>query len=191
MNYVLPLIGEAWDHSRRRRRRGYVTMAALLALVALAVVSVPGSPRPGANVGVGLRIPSGTIQLSPTAAFTQAPYMGVHCPVANSIACDEVGLAVWLRRPAYSVDASIAGASLPLNWFGEEYPLGDVARSRRAFDGYLHRAGIVSRLHVRALSGAMWFGDGAPSAMVWVLINYRDGHHALTHLRVPLMAGWG
>jgi hypothetical protein len=191
MDYVLPLIGEAWDHSRRRRRRGYLAAAVLLALVALAVVGVSMSPHPGARSGVGLRIPSGTIQISPSAAFTQAPYMGVHCPVANSIACDEVGLAVWLRRPAYSVDASIAGASLPLNWFGEEYRLRDLSRPRRAFYGYLHPAGIVSRLHVRGLTGAMWFGEGTPSPMVWVLINYGDGHRAVTHLRVPLMAGWG
>lgn len=166
-------------------------MAALLALVALAVVGLPSSPHPGAKSGIGLPIPSGTIQLSPSAAFTQPPYMGVHCLDANSIACDEVGLAVWLRRPAYSVDASIAGASLPLNWFGEEHRLRDLSRPRRAFDSYLHPAGIVSRLHVRPVTGALWFGEGSPSPMVWVLIAYGDGHHALTRLRVPLMAGWG
>src|SRR5438270_737090 len=53
----------------------------------------------------------------PTAdrVFSKDPYMGVACHVANSIACDRVGLAVWLRRPAIAVSASIAGAILKLD----------------------------------------------------------------------------
>lgn len=191
MDYVIPLIGEAWDHRRRRRRRACAAAVTLFAVAGLAVTLAPGSSHPGPSSAVGFRIPNGTIRLSSGAAFSQSPYLGVHCSVPNSISCDEVGLAIWLRHPAYSVEASIAGAPLPLNWFGEEHRLGHLSKPRRAFDGYLHPAGIASRLHVRAVDGDMWYGSGTPSPMVWVLISYRDGHYALTHLRVPLNAGWG
>jgi hypothetical protein len=42
---------------------------------------------------------------SVTPLFSQPPYVGVACPTANSIACDRVGLAIWLRRPAARVNA--------------------------------------------------------------------------------------
>lgn len=191
MDYVIPLIGEAWDHRRRRRRRVSLLAATLLALAVLTAVFVSGLVRKTPSSVIGLRIPSGTIELTPSAAFSQSPYMGVHCSIPNSISCDEVGLAIWLRHPAYSVEASIAGAPFPLNWLGDERRLGYLSRPRRAFDGYLHPAGIVSRLHVQALSGGMWYGSGTPLPMVWVLINYGDGQLAVTHLRVPLNTGWG
>jgi hypothetical protein len=193
MDYVIPLIDEAWDHHRRRHRRVYLAAAALLALAALVAAVAPGTSRTGlkGSPNVGVSVPKGTVRVSPSAAFSQAPYMGVNCPVANSIRCDQVGLAVWLRHPAYSVDASIAGAFVRLNWFGDEYRLGHLARPRRAFDGYLRPAGIVSRLHVRPVGGSMWYGDDTPSPTVWVLINYGADRHALTRLQVPLMAGWG
>ena len=40
-------------------------------------------------------------------AFAQDPSMGVACHVPNWIGCDRVGLAVWLRRPAIAVSATI------------------------------------------------------------------------------------
>jgi hypothetical protein len=40
--------------------------------------------------------------------------MGVSCPIPNSFACDRVGVAVWLREPALSVDAAIAGREVQL-----------------------------------------------------------------------------
>jgi hypothetical protein len=191
MDYVIPLIGEAWEHRRRRRRRAYLAVAALLCMAAVGMEVAAGSPRIAPKLTVGFRVPSGTVQMSPSAVFSQAPYMGVHCPVPNSIACDQVGLAIWLRHPAFSVEASIAGATVPLDWFGDERRLGHLSKPRRAFDGYLQPAGIVRRLHVQPAPGRMWYGNGTPSPLVWVLIDYGTDHRVLTHLRVPLMAGWG
>jgi hypothetical protein len=48
------------------------------------------------------------------AVFVQDAYMGVACHIANSIACNRVGLAVWLARPA-TVTATIEGASCRLD----------------------------------------------------------------------------
>ena len=78
-----------------------------------------------------------------------------------------------------------------MNWFGDER----VVTSRRPhtdFDGYLHPAGIVSTMHVHPMSGtSTWLGDGTPSPTVWLLIDYGHGRYVLTHLQVPLAAGWG
>lgn len=190
MDYVIPLIGEAWDHRRRRHRRWSLAAAIVIlsgAVVGLASVVIPAGPR----VVAGMLIPKTTVEMPSAAAFSQPPYMGVSCSVPNSVACDRVGLAIWLRRPAYSVDASIAGAPFRLDWFGDEYRFGRQSPPRRAFTGYLQPAGIVGRLHVRPLTGAMWYGSGNPLPMVWVLINYGRGRYVLTQLRVPLNTGWG
>jgi SAM-dependent methyltransferase len=37
----------------------------------------------------------------------------------------------------------------------------------------------------------LWQGDPTPYPVVWLLIDYGRGRHAVTHLRVPLSAGWG
>lgn len=189
MDYVAPLFHEAWE--RRRRRRRLVLGGAALALAALLAVLVYASRRGPAPAPVsgGLRQPAEVTRLSPGAVMAQPPYMGVRCPIPNSIACDEVGLAIWLKRPARAVTASIAGMPLAMNRFGDE--LITSTRPRREFDGYLQPAGIVSRLHVHTGGGNIWLGEGAPSPVVWLLIDYGHGHYALTHLRVMLSAGWG
>lgn len=118
--------------------------------------------------------------------------MGVACPVANSIACDRVGLAVWLRRPARAVTATIAGAPVALDWHGDQPPASGASGPRRAFDGYLQPAGIVTRLHVTPESGGLrWFGDGAPSPVVRFRIDYGHGRVVRTQQPVELAAGWG
>ena len=118
--------------------------------------------------------------------------MGVACPVANSIACDRVGLAVWLRRPAKTVTATIAGVPVALDWHGDRPPTATPPRLRRAFDGFLRPAGIVSRLHVTPVPGSTrWLGSGAPSPLVTFRVDYGDGRVAVTRERVQLAAGWG
>lgn len=134
--------------------------------------------------------------------------MGVSCPVANSIACDRVGLAVWLKHPALSITATIAGAHLILDYRGDlRYP-GD--KLRTAFDGFLQPAGIVSRLHVKPVEGnvvytthghvhvavrhQMWFGDvrDYPQPVpVRLTIHEPGGRTVDTRTNVELAAGWG
>jgi hypothetical protein len=114
--------------------------------------------------------------------------MGVACRVANSIACDRVGLAVWLRRPAVSVDATIAGRRLKLDdpsWSGR-------AREglRTMFAGFLQPAGLA-QLRVRPNASGRWYGVNAPSPTVRVWIDYGHGRYAATDVSVLLTAGWG
>jgi hypothetical protein len=144
--------------------------------------------------------------VAPSEVLSRAPYIGVRCPVANSIACDRVALAVWLKHPAAKVSATIAGARLSLSPRSEiAYP-GD--GPDRAFAGDLQPAEIVSRLHVRPVEGnvistkhgkahvgsrrRMWFGDGStPPTRVRLTIHEPSGRTVVTSLRVPLGTGWG
>jgi hypothetical protein len=130
--------------------------------------------------------------------------MGVSCQLPNSIACDRIGLSVWLRRPALAVTATIAGASLKLNdpnWSG-------TARVGRrpafVFAGFLQPAGIISRLrltpdpggktwmaHPDSSTSSMTGAAPAPAPRVQVRIDYGHGRIVLTELNVALSPGWG
>jgi hypothetical protein len=89
--------------------------------------------------------------VAPATVLSRSPYTGVACPQPNAIACGRVGLAIWLKRPAISVNATIAGQALELNWFGEERVAGN--KPRTAFDGYLQPAGLTTRLHLKRTEG--------------------------------------
>ena len=66
----------------------------------------------------------------------------------RKVACDRVGLAVWLRRPALAVTATINGESLKLDWAGDRPPRFASHRPRTAVDGFLQPAGLTTRLHM-------------------------------------------
>jgi hypothetical protein len=202
MQYVAWLIDEAWDHRRRRLLRLAVgVMAGLVAVIASLAFSRGGEFTLGGS-------PPPITVLAPSRALSQPPYMGVTCPIANSIGCDRIGLAVWLKQPAVSITATIAGSPpFALDWFGDERRLSQ-QRPHRDFDGYLQPAGIVSRLHVQPVEGTevltghgrtilinspqMWFGEGSPPpALVNLTIHYADGRTVFTKVRVDLATGWG
>jgi len=112
------------------------------------------------------------------------PYLGVSCAMPNSIACDRVGLAVWLKRPASRVTAEIDG---------RRFALDDPEASARPemFAGYLQPAGLRDGdLRVPARAGDRWFGAGDVSARVrlWVAAG---GRTRTVRVEVPLRAGWG
>jgi hypothetical protein len=102
--------------ARRLQRRRRATVALVMILMAFGVVVAfgPGgrSVRPA---GPAHSQPSPVLALDSGALFSQPPYMGVSCGVANSIACDRIGLTVWLRRPARAVTAMIAGSAFRLD----------------------------------------------------------------------------
>jgi hypothetical protein len=134
---------------------------------------------------------------SPSEVLARDPYMGVSCGIPNSIACDRVGLSVWLRHPAVGVTATIAGAPVKLDdrqWSGPR------RHGRRTlFAGFLHPAGIIGRLHVTPDPGSptTWEANSAvpavspPPANVRLRIDYGHGLVVATQIRVELHAGWG
>ena len=118
--------------------------------------------------------------------------MGVACRQPNSIACDRVGLAVWTRRFARGVRATIAGRELQLedpSWSGESRH-----GLRRLFAGFLHHAGLRGRgpLAVRVENGHnRWTGVHPVELRVRLLITYADGSQLTTTVRTGLSPGWG
>ena len=183
-----PIIQEAWEH--RRRRHQTIAAAALASAVTVGIAAGLASAGPGSPSGKPSSAPA--IALAPSTVLSQAPYMGVSCPVANSIACDRVGLAVWLTHPALSVTAVIVGARLVLDYRGEFRYRGE--KPRTIFDGFLQPASIVSRFHVHPVGHQMWFGDArdypAPFSMR-LTIHEPGGCTVITHTDVELSTGWG
>jgi hypothetical protein len=176
--------------ARRRQRRRRAAVALALLAAGLAGLGVLREAHPGSTPDVGgSRWTPSPLILDPSAVFSQTPYMGVACGIPNSIGCDRIGLAIWLRRPALTVTATIAGRSFALDdreWSGPEH---DGARTR--FAGFLAPAGITTALGVRAERGRYWSGSGTPSPLVIVRIVERDHRAIEVWTNVDLMAGWG
>ena len=170
------------DAARRRQRRRRIGVAAVVVAAGVSALIVargddgraperrPSTPR--------------AVAVAPDGVVART-YMGVSCHRANWIGCDRVGLAVWLKRPAEAVRATIAGRPLRL--------ADPVWSTRpRMFAGFLQPAGMRSRMHVRPdTRQQLWFGEDAPSPLVRLWITYGDGRVITTRLRVMLAAGWG
>jgi hypothetical protein len=116
--------------------------------------------------------------------------MGIACGRANSIssatACDRIGLAVWLERPAEHVTASIAGRLLTLSNTGE--------RGERLgyWEAFLHPAGLGGGpLRLPRRADDFWAGEPPVSAMVRIEVEYADGSTAATARRLALRPGYG
>jgi hypothetical protein len=177
------------DEARRRqsRRRLVIAVAttALVAGILAARLVGGGQTRHAAMPGRPL-----VLNVSPAAVLAGSPFMGVACRVANSIACDRVGLAVWLRRPALSVSATIDGRALRLDnaaWSGATH------RGRRSmFAGFLRPVGLVNMLHLTTSAGPVrWLGNDAPSPQVTLRIDDGNSRVSVTRVDVYLSAGWG
>jgi hypothetical protein len=117
----------------------------------------------------------------------RGPYLGVSCPQANSIACDRVGLQVWLKRSAARVTATINGQPLMLHAGG----LG--GRGPTYWEGYLQPAGMLGGpLKVTPDRGRyFWQGRHPKDARVVIAIHRRNGSTDEASLSVALRAGWG
>ena len=133
--------------------------------------------------------------MRPAAVLAQPPYMAIACRVANSIACDRIGLAVWLRRPAVWVDATVGGRTLKLDWHGDQPPRFARPGPRTAFDGFLAPAGLRTRLGVRSSAGSLWAPSpsNSPAPLVSLRIGWGKGRIriSVTQVSVPLSGGWG
>jgi hypothetical protein len=188
------LIKEA--RQRQRRRRG--TLAGIVtAAAAIGLFAVLGPGRPDNSRHARAQGGAGVVAETPNDVFAQDPFMGVSCGIPNSIACNRVGLTVWLRHPAISVSATIAGAPLKLDnreWSG---PSRQGRRTR--FAGFLQPAGITGRLHVKPDPGSptTWGANtrviaAIPSPpMVRFRINYGQRRTVVTQTSVFLHQGWG
>lgn len=177
--------------ARRRQRRRRATVALMMLLVGIGVVVAFGrSGQPLRPTQPAARQPSPVLALDNGALFSQPPYMGVACGVPSSIACDRIGLTVWLRRPARAVTATIADRTFRLDdptWSGARHH-----GQRTVFAGFLQPAGITTRLGVTTEQGTYWDGSGdGPDPLVVLTITQPGQPATEAWVNVHLMAGWG
>jgi hypothetical protein len=178
------------EEARRRQRRRRVFLAGTIfaAIAAGLAVDLGGSdrsPGPGRSAPRAAATPSGL--RSPREVFSRPPYLGVACGMPNLVVCDRVGLAVWLRRPAVAVRATIAGRPVKLDDPGWSGPIHD--GRRRLFAGFLQPAGVAGQVTPNA--AGLWFGTGAPSPTIRVWIGHGHGRVVSTQTTAQLSAGWG
>jgi hypothetical protein len=177
------------EAKRRQRRRRAVTTLVLLVTGLVAVVVLPGGDQPGRSRRSLGQQPTALLALDPSALFSQDPYMGVACGIPNSIACDRIGLTVWLRHPAQAVVATVGGRSFRLDdpaWSGPA-----IHGERKQFAGFLQRAGITTGLGVSTQQGTDWEGSDGPSPLTMLQIMRRGQPPVQAWIDVFLHAGWG
>jgi hypothetical protein len=114
-------------------------------------------------------------------------YVGVACPVANSIRCDQLGVAVWIRGPARRVMARLSGRRVTLR------RLGRWSRHVVVWDGRVRHAGIArgpDRIVPRG-GGFYWVGNPPHHVIVCVAVLRGRGAVERTRRRVAVQAGYG
>lgn len=116
---------------------------------------------------------------------TSLPGLGVACPVANSIACDRVGIGVRLDRPATLVTVQVAGRLVSLS------PPTDPRNG--LWIGYLENAGLTrGPLDVHLPPGeTLWFGEPSLRPHVRVTAFLADGTAATLSATDTLLPGFG
>jgi len=118
--------------------------------------------------------------------LARAPYLGVSCREPNSIACDRVRLAVWLRAPVRRLSATIDGRSFRLR---------PPPRRDGYWEGPLRPAGLLtpgSALHVIPDRGRhRWVGRHRVRTRIRLSAVDADGARARTEVAVDLHAGYG
>jgi hypothetical protein len=193
------------EQARRRARKRRLIYAAAAATLLLTIAVVLALSRGSSRVADHARPTPTWIAPAAHLALARSPYIGVSCRTPNSIACDRVGLAVWLKRPAARLTASINGRTVAMR-----VPCGSarynaescsrycrhVARDEPCgtlFEGFLRPAGLLSgSLRVQPDRGRYyWIGKHEAVGTVRILATYRDGKTATITKRVRVNAGWG
>jgi hypothetical protein len=111
--------------------------------------------------------------------LSQQPMIGVACSGPNVTACGRIGIAVWLKRPATTVDAALAGVKVRLHagGFGGQAPT--------YWEGYAH----VSRARLRL--PVQWYGTRPVRVMRLHLAIRYAALLATGSVRLRLRPGWG
>jgi hypothetical protein len=159
------------------RHAALIASAALLAVGCGAQTAADQPARPATTRSGPPPVPASRL-------LSEAPAVGVACRRPSSIACDRVGVAVWLKRAAVGVTVTIAGKRLRLR----------PPRSRKGWwEGFLHPAGMIDgALRVTPDRGRFyWQGTHPRDVHIVVAITRASSGTDRTSVTVPLRAGWG
>jgi hypothetical protein len=153
--------------------------AIMVALLTAAAVGCQANGQPN-------RTAAATSADAPTRVPVERVYLGVSCPRPNRVGCDQVGLYVWLSRPARRVDARIEGHSVTLR----ERAAPSV-RPGTHWEAFLENAGLDDGpLAVQKRPDGKWMGEPEVIARIRLTLRFA-GQPSLTRvLRTPLRAGY-
>jgi hypothetical protein len=115
--------------------------------------------------------------------LTRPPYAAVHCPGANTIACDRVSIAAWPAGHPQGLTFMLAGRRVVMRLSRDGY-----------WEGTLERAGLrrPGPLHITPDRGsAGWTGRHRRPIIVRLTAAYRDGRDATIVVHLLLRPGWG
>lgn len=177
------VIEEARRRRRRRRRRGTIGAVIAAAVVGAVVWTLPGGGSAPVVHQPTQHIPT----VDPAAVLAEEPYMGVSCPIPNSVACDRVGLGIELRTPAETATATIDGRPVRLdNRAWSDPPVGG---KHKRLAGFLQPAGLKNG-PLRITTDSRGY-HRLVTARVHLIVDYGGGHKIQTTTTVGLHEGWG
>ena len=125
--------------------------------------------------------PPAAASVKPSDILDRPPYFGVSCRVPNSPNCDRVGLAVWLKQPARSIEATIEGQTFGLDNQNWSEPPKEGLRSY--FAGFLEPANLTP--------GPVAASSEPVRTRAMLLVIDKNGEAATTTVKLGLAAGWG
>jgi hypothetical protein len=177
------VIEEARRRQRRRRRTG-----AIGAVIGAAVVGtllwalLDGGSRPLVYEATQ-HIPT----VDAAAVLAEEPYMGVSCPIPNSVTCDRVGLGIELRTRAETGTATIDGRPLTLN--NRAWSDAPVGGKHKRLAGFLQPAGLKNG-PLKITTDSRGY-HRLVTATVHLIVDYGAGRTVQTTTMVGLHEGWG
>ena len=177
------VIEEARRRQRRRRTSGAIGAMLVAALVSAVVWALAdGGSRPLVQRATQ-HIPTA----DPAAVLAEEPYMGVSCPIPNSVACDRVGLGIELRTRAATATATIDGRPFRLdNRAWSDAPVGG---KHKRLAGFLHPAGLKNG-PLKITTDSRGY-HRLVTATVHLIVDYGAGRTIQTTTTVGLHEGWG
>jgi hypothetical protein len=202
MEFVVKLLGEAWEHRRRRQR----TFAAGVMLVAVAVAVAVAAGlllgrsdhAPGQAVGAGYQFERSSRVLAyydvayPLSQGSM-PISMCRASAPQSGACESIFFALVVKRPATSVVVSFGGLVVKLNRPrikpGTTMRSGLKLRTGAVFGGNLPTVTLL-KTNARAVPGVRPAIGRSGYATFRALITYADGTRISTNSRQYLRRGW-
>ena len=175
------------DDARARQWRRRLLSAAIVAAAGTALLVAllgPGGSGPVAR----------SIETPPTVAsatvLARQPYMGMACASPQALACNGIGLAIWLRTRAVTVTATFDGKSLALD--SRKWSDAPVNGEHKFLAGFLQPGSFLNSGPFKALIAGMGRnGWQAPITHVHLVIDYGTGHKVQTNASVTGFGGWG